>query len=70
MRLPTSLGGGTRGSPSWSKLSVSGGDVARPEAEQPPTGHEVEEVEIPCPGKVGTMVELLAIPPSQELAVV
>ena len=33
-------------------------------------GHEVEEVEIPYPSEVGTRVELLAIPPSQELVVV
>ena len=33
-------------------------------------GHEVEEVEIPYPSEVGTRVELLAIPPSQELVMV
>ena len=38
--------------------------MARAEAEQPPVGHEVEEVEIPCPGKVGTRVEPLALLPS------
>ena len=30
--LPASPSGGTHSSPSWSKLEVSGGDVARPEA--------------------------------------
>ena len=69
-RLPASPGGGMHGSPSWSELSGSGGDVARSEVEQPPAGREVEEVEIPYLGKVGTKVEPPAILPSQELVVV
>lgn len=38
--------------------------MARPKAEQPPVDREVKEVDIPCLGKVGTRVELMAIPPS------
>jgi len=62
--LPASPGGGTHSSPSWSKLEVSGGDMARPEAEHPSTGHGVEIVEIRCSGEEGARVEPLAIPPS------
>ena len=69
-RLPASPGGGTHGSPSWSELEGSGGDVARPEAEHPSTGRGVEIVKIPCSGEVGARVEPPVIPPSQELAVV
>ena len=54
MGLPTLLGGGTRSSPSWSELLTSGGDMARPKAKQQPAGRGVKEVEIPCPGEVGT----------------
>ena len=46
--LPALPGGGTHGSPSWSELEGSGGDVARLEAEHLPVGHEVEVVEIPA----------------------
>ena len=62
--LPASPGGGTHGSPSWSELSGSGGDLARLDVEQPSAGHKVEEVEIPCPREVGTRVKPPAIPPS------
>ena len=58
----------THGSPSWPELEVSKGDAARPEAEHPPAGHEIEVVEVPSDGKAGDRVELPA--PSQELAVV
>ncbi|XP_066357595.1 uncharacterized protein [Miscanthus floridulus] len=68
--LPASPDRGTHGSPSWSKLEVSGGDAARPEVEHPPAGHGVEVVEIPYSDEAGTRVEPPAIPPSQELAVV
>ena len=44
--------------------------MAKPKAEQPLAGHEVKVVEIPSLGEVGTRVEPLAIPSSQELAVV
>ena len=44
--------------------------MARPEAEHPLAGHMVEEVEIPYSGEAGTRVEPLAIPLSQELAMV
>ena len=44
--------------------------MARPEAEHPSMGHEVEIVEIPCSGEAGARVEPPAISPSQELAVV
>ena len=63
-RLPASPGGGTHGSPSWSVLELSRGDVARPEVEHPLVGRGVEIVEIPCSGEAGARVEPLAIPPS------
>ena len=62
-RLPASPGGGTHGSPSWSELEVSGGDMARPKAEHPPAGHGVEIGEIPYSSMVGAR-EPVAIPPS------
>ena len=62
--LSASPSGGTHGSPSWSELEGSGGDVARPEAEHLPVGRGVEIVEIPCSSEVGTRVEPPAIPPS------
>jgi len=67
-RLPTSPGGGTHGSPSWSELSGSGGDVTRLEVEHLVVGHRVEEVETPSPGEAVTEVE--PSEPLQELAVV
>ena len=46
-RLPVSPGRGAHGSPSWSELEGSGGDVARPEVEHPPVSHRVQIAEIP-----------------------
>ena len=65
--LPASSGGGAHGSPSWSKLEGSGGDVARLEVEHLPVSHGVQAVEIPFSGEAGTVVEPPAIPPSREL---
>jgi len=39
--LPASPGGGTHGSPSWSELEGSGGDVARLEVEHLTASHGV-----------------------------
>jgi len=39
--LPASPGRGTHGSPSWSELEGSGGDVAKPEVEHPLASHGV-----------------------------
>ena len=66
--LPASPAEGTHGSPSWSELSRSGGDAARPKVEQPLVGREVEEVETPYPSEAVIGVEPST--PSQELAVV
>ena len=68
--LPTTPGGGTHGSPSWSELEVLGGDIARPEAEHPPMGCGVKVAEIPCSGEAGARVEPPVVPPPQELAVI
>jgi len=68
--LPTLPSGGTHGSPSWSELEGLGGDAARLEAKHPLVGHGVKIVEIPCSDEAGIRVEPLAIPPSQELAMV
>ena len=62
--LPASPSGGTHGSPSWSELEASGGDMARPEVDHPAAGHDVEEVEITSYSEAGTRVEPLVIPPS------
>ena len=40
-RLPASPDVGTHGSPSWSELEGSGGDVAKPEVEHPLASHGV-----------------------------
>ena len=66
--LSASPGGVPHGTPSWSELSGSGGDAAKPEAEHLPVGHEVKEVETPSPGEAVTVVE--PSEPLQELAVV
>ena len=63
-RLPASPGGGTHGSPSWSELEGSRGDMAKPEAEHPPVGRGVEIVEIPCSSEARTRVESPVIPSS------
>ena len=66
--LSASPVGGPHGSPSRSKLEVSGGDEARPEAKRLSAGREIEVVEVPSDGEAGDRVEPPA--PSQELAVV
>jgi len=69
-RLPSLPSGGTHGSPSWSELEGSGGDVSRLEVEHPSMSHGVQIVEIPYFDEAGTRVEPPAIPPSQELVMV
>ena len=69
-RLPASPGGGAHGSPSWSELEGSAGDVARPEVEHLPASHGVYVVEIPFSDEENTRVEPPVIPLSQELVMI
>ena len=56
-RLPALPSGGPLGSPSRSELEVSGGDMARREAEGLPVGHEIEIVEVSSNGEAGDRME-------------
>ena len=66
--LPTSLGGGLHGSPSWSELEAPGENAAGTESECPAAVHATEVVDIPSDDEVNDMVELPVS--SRELAVV
>ena len=56
--LPTSLGGGLHGSPSWSKLKAPGEDTAGIELERPAVARATKVVEIPSDDKADDTVEL------------
>jgi len=68
IELPASPGGGLHGSPSQSKLEVSGGRCSWAELEHLPMAHKTEVVEIPSDDEADDEVEPSVL--SRELAVV